>query len=144
MLFQSHSTAILLALDIIKNVKIFFEKTIYLLKKNPKFRTFWESYQFSRNLWQICYLWRLLKNWRVFLKDTSKFNKKPKFLTLNVLRILALPVAFFGNFAGSSIFSKRQSFFSKIPSMFWKKNPNFERFEKTCNFSRTLWQICYL
>ena len=56
------------------------------------------------------------------MKDTSKFNKKPKFLNLNVLRILALPVAFFGNFAGSSNFSKSQKFFSKIPSMFWKKN----------------------
>ena len=34
MLFQSHSTAIFLALDIFKNVKSLFEKTIYLLKKN--------------------------------------------------------------------------------------------------------------
>ena len=53
----------------------------------------------------------IFKIWRVFLEDTSKFNKKPKFLTLNVLRILALPVAFSGKFAGSSNFSKRQIFF---------------------------------
>ena len=122
MLFQSHSAAIFLGLDFFKNVKIYSEKTIYLLKKKPKFWTFGEFYQFSRILWQLCYIQRFLKNWRVFLKDTSKLNKKPKFLTLNLLRILALPVAFFGNFAGSSNFSKRQFFFSKIPSMFWKKN----------------------
>ena len=40
MLFQSHSSAIFLALDIFKNVKSFFEKTIYLLKKKPKFERF--------------------------------------------------------------------------------------------------------
>ena len=56
LLFQSHSTAILLALDIFQNVKIFFEKTIYHLKKNPNFERCRESYQFSRILWQICYL----------------------------------------------------------------------------------------
>ena len=113
-------------------------------EKKPKFRTFWESYQFCRILWQICYLWRFLKNWRVFLKDTSKFNKKPKILTLNVSRILAIPVAFYGKFAGYSNFSKRQIFFSKIPSMFWKKNPIFERFQESCNFSRILKQTCNL
>ena len=121
LLFQSYSTAILLAWDIFETVKIFFEKPSIFWKKT-KFRTFWESYQFSRIPWQICYLWRFLKNWRVFLKVTSKFNRKAKNLTLNVLRFLALPVSFFGNFAGSSNFSKRQNFFSKIPSMFWKKN----------------------
>ena len=143
LLFQSHSTANLLAWDIFKAVKFFFEKPSIFWKK-PNFRTFWESYQFSRIVWQICYLSRFLKNWRVFLKDTSKFNKKPKNLTLNVLRILAIPVAFYGKFAGSSNFSKRQIFFSKIPSMFWKKNPNFERFEESCKFSRILKQTCNL
>ena len=37
MLFQSHSTAIFPGLDIFKNVKNFFERTIYLLKKHPNF-----------------------------------------------------------------------------------------------------------
>ena len=47
----------LLALAIFQNVKKkIFKKTIYLFKKSPKFRTFWESYQFSRSLWQIFYL----------------------------------------------------------------------------------------
>ena len=142
--FQSHSTAILLALNIFKNVKIFFEKTIYLLKKNPKFRTFWEPYQFSRTPWQICYLWRFLKNWRFFLKDTSKFNKKPKILTLNVSRILAITVAFYGNFAGSSIFSKRQKIFFEKTIYLLKKNPKFRTFWESYQFSRTLWQICNL
>ena len=40
LLFQSHSTAILIAWDIFKTVKIFFEKTIYLLKKNPNSERF--------------------------------------------------------------------------------------------------------
>ena len=99
----------------------FFWKNHLSFEKTPKFWTFRESYQFSRILWQICYLWRFLKNWRVFLKDTSKFNKKPKILTLNVLRILALPVAFFGNFASSSNFSKCQNFFRKNHLCFERK-----------------------
>ena len=111
LLFQSHSTAIFLGLYIFKNVKNFFEKNHLSFEKTPKLWTFRESYQFSRILWQICYLWRFLKNWRVFLKHASNFSEKPKLLTVKVLRILALPVAFFGNFAGSSNFSKRQVFF---------------------------------
>ena len=127
MLFQSHSAAIFLILDFFKNVKIYSKKTIYLLKKKPNFWTFGEFYQFSRILWQLCYIQRFLKNWRVFFNDTSKFNKKPKFLTLNLLRILALPVAFFGNFAGSSNFSKRQNFFRKYHLCFERKT-KFRKF----------------
>ena len=55
------------------------------------------------------------------MKDTSKFNKKLIFLTLNVLRFFALPVSFFGNFAGSSNFSKRQNFFRKYHLCFERK-----------------------
>ena len=132
MLFQSHSAAIFLGLDYFKIIKIYSGKTIYLLKKT-QFLNVWKFYQFSRILWHLCYIQRFLKNWRVFLKDTSKFKKKPKFLTLNLLRILALPVAFFGNFAGSSNFSKRQNFFSKIPSIFWKKNQISNVFRNLAN-----------
>ena len=37
MLFQSHSRAIFLGLDIFKNVKSFFEKPSIIWKKNPNF-----------------------------------------------------------------------------------------------------------
>ena len=40
MLFQSLSAAIFLGLDIFKNVRNFFEKTIYLLRKHPNFERF--------------------------------------------------------------------------------------------------------
>ena len=40
MLFQSHSTAILLGFDIFKNVKNFFEKASIFWKKPPNFERF--------------------------------------------------------------------------------------------------------
>ena len=62
------------------------------------------------------------------MKDTSKFNKKPKILTLNVSRILAITVAFYGNFAGSSIFSKRRKIFFEKNIYVLKEKPKFRTF----------------
>ena len=78
------------------------------------------------------------------MKHASNFIKKPKFLTLNVLRSPALPVTFFGNFASSSNFSKCQKNFPKNPSIFWKKSQISESFGISRKFIRVLQQHCNL
>ena len=51
--------------------------------------------------------------------------------------------AFYSKFTTLSDFLKNKIFFEK-PIFFFKKKTNFERFEKTYNFSRILRQIYYL
>ena len=117
-LIQSHFTANLLFLTILKKI-IFFLKTYLFFSKKLKLERFEKTYLFGRILQQICYLYHFLKN-RIFfskkpiqfLKKTPNFRKFWEFLlfqwpcsvTLLLLAILKKP----------RIFSKTQSiFFSK-------------------------------
>ena len=106
------------------------EKNIYFLKKKPNFRTFWESYQFSRILWQNCFFLRFLKI-QVFSERHLFFIKKAKSSSLNVLKIHAFPVAFYGNFSRFRHFYKRHDFF-------WKNHLSFEKKTQISNVLRIL------
>ena len=82
----------------------------------------------------------ILKKFKTFFRKTINFFKKTQIL--NVLRIFTISVAFYEKFATCSNFRKNSNFFSKNPSILFKK-PNFERFEKSYCFSRILRQLCY-
>ena len=124
-----------------------------------------KQYHLIRILQQICHLFRFWKKFKIFFEKPIYFSKKNRQI-LNVLRILTISVAFYGKFATIYIYlfifkqyhlirilqqichffrfwKKIQDFFSKNPSIFPKKQPNFERFENSYYFSRILRQICY-
>ena len=61
------------------------------------------------------------------------FIKIRKFSTLNILRILAVPVAFSGTLLALAIFRNVKKKVIKKTIYLLKKNPNFERFENLTN-----------
>ena len=91
--FQSHFTAKLFLLAILKKFKFSLEKPIYFLNNSRTFNCFEKSYLFTRILQEICYIERFFKKINVFfLKFTIFFHQKT--LILNVLGNLNNSVAF--------------------------------------------------
>ena len=85
--------------------------------------------------------WSFFENSKFFYRKADIFLKKPKSLTLKVLRYLIISVAFYSKFATLCSFEK-VNFLDKTICFF--KNPNFERFQKSYNLSRILRQVCYM
>ena len=137
-LIQSHFTANLLFLTILKKI-IFFLKTYLFFSKKLKLERFEKTYLFGRILQQICYLYHFLKNRIFFSKKPIQFLKKtpifrkfwefvlfqwPCSVTLLLLR-----------------FWRHQFFFEKPIYFFFKKRPIPERFEKSYKVGCFLHQI---
>ena len=133
MLFQSHSSANLLALMISQKIKV-FSKIHLSFEKNPNFWTFWDISQIQSrspaNL-QLLAIWK--KRMIFFWKAHLFFIKTPIFLTLNLLRIVAIPVVFSATLLALAIFQNVKKNFSKNLSIFWERTPSLELFENLTN-----------
>ena len=86
--FDTHSTANLSPLSLLKKKQVFFRKTHFFSKKPPKFERFEKSHYFSRILQQICYnlvkknsrsvMWLYCRCWRVGVNVGGKHRVKKK------------------------------------------------------------------
>ena len=121
----------------------FFEKPIYFFKKTQilnvliNFFTlvaFYGTFATFSDPEKIQYFFS--KNPSVFLK------KKTNFWTF--WEILLFQSHFTANLLPLAILKKLNLFSRKTHLLFFKKNPNFERFEKLYNLSRILRLFCYL
>ena len=139
MLFQSHFPANFLALAIFRNVKIFFENTIYVLKEKRKFRTFWEILQIQSHSKANLQPLAIFKKSMFFSEEPNYFSKKTQIS--KILRNPFFPVAFYRKFASFSEFKKFKFFFERHIFLKKTQNFNFESFENSCYSSRNLRQF---
>ena len=108
---------------VLKKKIFFFKKPIYFFKKKTKIWTFWEILLVQSHSTANLLPLPIFAKFKIFFGRHIYFLlKKPKILTLNVLRTLAIPVAcILQQICYLQPFLKTSRFFSRKPSIFWNK-----------------------
>ena len=124
-----------------ENSHIFRKTHLVFFIKKPKISTFRETSLHQLLSTASLPPLALSKILKIFFGKTVFFSKRIQFL--NTFRIPKISVAFYSKFATFSNFWKKNTCSFRKTPMFYLLKPNFERFEESYFFSRTLRQICY-